>query len=151
MQSVDRSINLKGKMNSQICTSREQSEKLLSLGVKAETADMMWDAITVFRGKKVDEPRWSLRPYYYPQKSSILYDDEDQEFIPAWSLSRLLEIMPKCVPSSMEGISSSFRIGRHHDGNYTAGYPFATEVEGNVFDAVIRIVEWLVNEGYWEE
>lgn len=136
---------------SKISTSREQSERLLALGVKADSADMMWDAITVFRGKRIDDPKWTLRPYYYPQKSSILRNDEDQEFIPAWSLSRLLEIMPKCVPSSIEGVSSLFRIGKHYDGNYTAGYPYATEVEGDVFDAVIRIVEWLVNEGCWEE
>lgn len=30
------------KFNSQICTTREQSERLLALGLKKETADMHW-------------------------------------------------------------------------------------------------------------
>lgn len=78
------------EFNSQICTTREQSERLIAMGLKPETADMMWDAITVIRGKPVQEPMWSLRPYYYPKKSSVLYDNEEQVFIPAWSLHRLL-------------------------------------------------------------
>ena len=81
------------EFKSQICTTREQSERLVAMGLKPETADMMWDAITVIRGKPVQEPMWSLRPYYYPKKSSVLYDNEEQVFIPAWSLHRLLELM----------------------------------------------------------
>lgn len=65
------------EFKSQICTTREQSERLVAMGLKPETADMMWDAITVIRGKPVQDPLWSLRPYYYPKKSSILYDDEE--------------------------------------------------------------------------
>ncbi len=30
------------KFNSQICTTREQSERLLALGLKRETADCCW-------------------------------------------------------------------------------------------------------------
>ena len=30
------------KFNSQICTTKEQSERLLDLGLKSETADMAW-------------------------------------------------------------------------------------------------------------
>ena len=81
------------EFKSQICTTREQSERLVAMGLKPETADMMWDAITVIKGKPVQEPMWSLRTYYYPKKSSILYDNEEQVFIPAWSLNRLLELM----------------------------------------------------------
>ncbi len=33
------------KFNSQICTTREQSERLLSLGLKKETADMSSDGV----------------------------------------------------------------------------------------------------------
>lgn len=80
------------EFNSQICTTREQSERLIAMGLKPETADMMWDAITIIRGKPVQEPMWSLRPYYYPQKSKVLYDNEEQVFIPAWSLHRLWEL-----------------------------------------------------------
>ena len=78
--------------NTQICTTREQSERLLAIGLKAETADMMHDAITVIKGRRVEEPMWSIRTVYYPHKSKFLYDNEEQVFIPAWSLHRLLMI-----------------------------------------------------------
>ena len=50
--------NMETKFNSQICTSREQSERLLKLGLKKETADMMyyqwsegyWDILINDRG-----------------------------------------------------------------------------------------------------
>ena len=60
------------EFNSQICTTREQSERLVAMGLKPETADMMWDAITVIRGKPVQKPMWSLRPYYSPKKKQCL-------------------------------------------------------------------------------
>ena len=62
--------------NSQICTTREQSERLLSLGLKKETADRVlipscdWDGTDVIRvGALWLEDSWS---------------------IPAWSLHRLI-------------------------------------------------------------
>ena len=43
------------KFNSQICTSREQSERLLALGLKKETADMFWMEEWKFN-EKTNEP-----------------------------------------------------------------------------------------------
>ena len=65
---------MKNKFHSQICTTREQSERLLALGLKKETADMHWWEIPF--------SDWKLS-YFPPQ------DDDD---IPAWSLHRLMEI-----------------------------------------------------------
>ena len=52
------------KFNSQICTTREQSERLLSLGLKKETADMCWMYGEVLSCNppelNVDIPAWSL-------------------------------------------------------------------------------------------
>lgn len=57
---------------SQICTNEEQSQRLLVLGLKKETADM----------------KLSL---YTREAISIDYNDEDYLY-PAWSLHRLMEI-----------------------------------------------------------
>ena len=59
------------KFNSAICTSRVQSERLLSLGLKKETADMCWMYGEVL----------SCNP-------PVLTVD-----IPAWSLHRLIEMV----------------------------------------------------------
>ena len=61
--------------NSQICTSREQSERLLALGLKKETADCC---------------------YYYYDGEYLIAFAEDAKYpsdIPAWSLHRLIEIV----------------------------------------------------------
>ena len=69
------------KFNSQVCTTKEQSQRLLDLGLKPETADMCWLSIS-------DVP------------SSIGYIDLEKvadelkfNIIPAWSLHRLIELL----------------------------------------------------------
>ena len=61
------------KFNSQICTTKEQSERLLALGLKKETADMYWD----------DHYGYTV-PFPIGHKCIG---------IPAWSLDRLIEIL----------------------------------------------------------
>ena len=63
------------KFNSQICTTREQSERLIALGLKKETADCC---------------------YYYYDGEYLIAFAEDAKYpsdIPAWSLHRLIEIV----------------------------------------------------------
>lgn len=62
------------KFNSQICTTRSQSEALLKLGLKKETADCC---------------------YYYYDGEYLIAFAEDAKYpsdIPAWSLHRLLSL-----------------------------------------------------------
>ena len=56
------------KFNSQVCTTVEQSQRLLSLGLKKETADCMHN-------------------HCWTPEDGIVAD------IPAWSLHRLIEIL----------------------------------------------------------
>lgn len=67
---------------SQICTTREQSERLLALGLKKETADMyyFWMGGNEYR-LKIDIDN-------NPLKYNMV-----KTYIPAWSLHRLLEIL----------------------------------------------------------
>ena len=73
------------KFNSQICTTREQSERLIALGLKKETADMYMT------------PSWGgskIIGYYAPDV--VTFDDhfdENLNDLPAWSLHRLIEIL----------------------------------------------------------
>ena len=66
------------KFNSQICTSREQSERLLALGLKKETADMVLVPSSRHDGSDVIRVR----------KCYLMEEDA----IPAWSLHRLIEL-----------------------------------------------------------
>ena len=69
------------KFNSQICTTKEQSERLLALGLKKETADCRICPL-------VTDPN-----QYLIMDMGIQPLDEDDGEIPAWSLNRLLEIL----------------------------------------------------------
>jgi hypothetical protein len=73
---------------SQIATSRVQSERLLSLGLKKETADMMWWSHTVDWCGIINEieRQWHLGIGYAEPL------DVRMERIPAWSLHRLIEM-----------------------------------------------------------
>jgi len=67
-----------------ICTSIEQSKKLIELGLDVNTADMLWQQI-YDENHMLSDYRLELIPYrFYSYTASI----------PAWSLSALLELMP---------------------------------------------------------
>ena len=66
------------KFNSQICTTKEQSQRLLDLGLKHETADMRLIPYTKF-----------AVPMQY--NDGFFFNDED--YTPAWSLHRLFEMI----------------------------------------------------------
>lgn len=65
------------KFNSQVCTTKIQSERLLELGLKPETADMILIHNTF---SNTYEPL----PKAFPTDTKC--------YIPAWSLHRLIEI-----------------------------------------------------------
>ena len=72
---------------SQICTSIEQSRRLLELGLKKETADMCWTKV----GTK-------SRTFYVPELAPI--NMVSWRHTPAWSLHRLMSMLTtkrKCL------------------------------------------------------
>ena len=83
------------KFNSAICTSREQSERLLALGLRKETADMVLLKELAYDDKRhclYDADTYMIRPIDY------LNGEEHRSNIPAWSLHRLIEIYDKtCI------------------------------------------------------
>lgn len=74
--------------NTQICTTKEQSERLLALGLKKETADMWITHGTTLIG---EPPHISLDYAEIPSTVPIMPDD-----IPAWSLHRLIALLSGC-------------------------------------------------------
>ena len=109
------------KFNSQICTSREQSERLLALGLKKETADMCYRYVNTVKGEKkyelIVEAAWSqevideyvrfgtkiglfdnlVHPCGKPVTPLEARADVTKNDIPAWSLHRLLCFLPKHI------------------------------------------------------
>lgn len=144
------------KFNSQICTTVEQSRKLLDLGLRPETADMVW----YYAGTRSWGPEYDLKTYPPVQKSRLrchmvrqallscrpdMADMTDDELfkevfgnnIPAWSLGRLLEILS----SASMPLGTGWRLSAGGCG--WAGINYGSD-GGNVYDHVIGLMEWLV-------
>lgn len=76
------------EFNSQVCTSIEQSKRLLKLGLNPETADMSYYILD-------SEPVLTIgmaQAYREIIKGSKTVEVQNAEIIPAWSLHRLMEI-----------------------------------------------------------
>ena len=133
------------KFNSQICTTREQSERLLTLGLKKETADMVHTCLNRWDGYHIHEHDWSDISC-------------DEQHIPAWSLHRLIETLPLLL---RKGDNYSLVFDIHRDWvaymTYASGernpynrYLWESQ-NTNIYDAFIDCIEWLIKEGYFNK
>ena len=83
-------METKFNFKSQICTDKIQSEHLLALGLKKETADMVH-----FFSQSLAQD-WTIVPLSDGETARYIQGLE----IPAWSLGRLLEMLPSSIPIS---------------------------------------------------
>ena len=142
------------KFNSQICTSMEQSRRLLALGLKKETADMAqienWDYD--LKDGKFFTGEYFERPIDYVEGMTGHY-------IPAWSLWRLIEMLP---PSIKDGYHYSLIYDIHRDAigyicfaNCGLQRPYNRLLwdtqSTDPFDNIIVCIEWLIKEGYFSK
>lgn len=130
------------KFNSAICTSRVQSERLLSLRLKKETADCALLPLT-------------------DKVTSVLVKPSTNDIkntIPAWSLGRLIEMLPSPIPISeyiptfhhyayldLSKVSAHY-YWEDYDGAERALASFCGD---GLFAAVVDATEWLIEEGYF--
>ena len=113
-------METKFNFKSSVCTSREQSERLLALGLKKDTADMYLQSVL--------NDEWSpFVPIAYP------YSDRPEEIIapdvvhviPAWSLHRLLMMT-----------TNKRKV-------------MLIRCESDLYDVVIKKIEREIEEGYF--
>lgn len=154
----------------QICTTREQSEKLLDLGIKAETADMSWH----FTNMKSKALQWELKTTQLVTKENFLgrieklacslykHADGSQmtgeevfnkiwgKDIPAWSLGALIGILPSRVKDEKFTIDYYLIIGK--DGvtysNLMEDEENLYECYGELIECCVDMIETLIIEGY---
>ena len=125
----------KFEFNTQICTTREQSDRLLKLGLKKETADMALH----FSCMDMDG-----NSYYIPYTIGHQCNG-----IPAWSLHRLIE-MADTTRYINEGREDEKELWFCMDrcycwNNQESFYAF------NLYDSIINCIEWLIKEGCFEK
>ena len=138
-------------MENQICTNKKQSSRLLEAGVRPDTADCYLQRITETEDWSSDNVQEQIiEPWM--EKPGLL--DMDL-YYPAWSLSKLIEILPATI-SQRNRPDLSLEITKdsvYWFIQYTElGYDCKHEVmEKNVLDAVVNMIEWLIKEGYLDK
>ena len=123
------------KFNSQICTTREQSERLLALGLRKETADMCHTPFRSNGDGTLD----------YTEHCSLPLGKD----IPAWSLHRMMSLLPR-----------SIRTGRNYYDIVIVQNEFVRLADDlgdtykyfdkdNLYEGLLDCIEWLIKEGYF--
>lgn len=149
------------EFTSQICTTKEQSERLLALGLKKETADMMYVVrVKDFRGKDVPNAVriYSLCTWY--KETSMNVGLEKREYIPAWSLHRIIEMMP-CGFQDQHYRNFVLKINSQ-DISYVYNYVddegygqsdsiYVDDIYHNLYDGIIAHIKWLIKEGLFNK
>ena len=130
-------MKTKFNFNSQICTTREQSERLLALGLKKDTADMFHAAIH----KNAKVVGYRVSPSYNAEQFEIFTDD-----IPAWSLGRLIEMMP------LDVFDYCFTLIKNYPNGYSVEYDDSSYYyKENIYDTIIEGIEHLIKEGHFNK
>ena len=139
----------KFNFSSQICTTREQSERLLALGLKKETADcyywqetepMYGEAVGIWNLETLDSKDNQEHFEYLDKNFGVcLADDEEHYFIPAWSLHRLLLIIPREV--SIDGYIFPFRYDAVRHMNEA----------DDMYEYITGVLERTIKEGYFNK
>ena len=140
-------METKFNFNSQVCTSRSQSERLLALGLKKETADMLIMSLSSENDTIA-----------FPWIESGGWTKDNS--IPAWSLHRLLLLIPKefevdVIP--MYGKNYKMPIELHILPDLSIVYTDLSKEDykgfyyTNIYDSLISCIEWQVEQGYFNK
>ena len=132
-----------------ICTSQEQSKKLIELGIDKTTDDMFWDTLST------KNPEAQVDNHHLVDE----YDDEHR--VPAWSLSALMNLLP----SEFEYFETTYKINIrkyvsidnveiyqvaygnyrwYEDGSCSWLDLINTSEKEELIDAVFQMVVWLL-------
>ena len=132
-------METKFNFKSQVCTDRFQSERLLALGLKKETADMCSVIDHVSDGGKWEEVDtiFSFTPDDWNSRESVT---------PRWSLHRLLSMLPDDAPK-IYWILDGANISMEWENDDSDFFPH----RGNMYNGIISCIEWLIKEGYFNK
>lgn len=136
------------KFNTQVCTTREQSERLLALGLKKETADMY--LTRCFVGNN-GTPMIFVGAEHKP--STVLFSKED---IPAWSFDRMIAMFPKNAHNEYGNLSFKWEYSNNKYHFYVlAKYApmglLLKKHSNDLYELAVSALEWLVKGAFIDE
>lgn len=140
----------------QICTTKEQSSRLLEAGVRPETADFYLQRITETEDWSIDNVQDQLvEPW---MDKSVLFDMD--LYYPAWSLSKLIDMMPPaidrlgtlylCAGLNAKKYNADNKV-KDHQYSIEYGVNYTSHRYDNPIEALIETIEWLIKEGHLDK
>lgn len=114
------------KFKSQICTTIEQSKRLLELGLKPETADM-------HHFKQSGE--FSAHLGFFIDT----YKNIPNWYQPAWSLHRLIALCPETIEEIC------------NDGEAHCSLHIDFDKHRNIYNNIIDYIDWLIKKRYFNK
>ena len=121
-----------------ISTTREQSERLLALGVKPETADCYIECAP------------SGKDFTYISQTYNEDIFKRSNVIPSWSLARLLEMMPQYIDEREEVLLMiEPPLIFYYDTRYKGQQHFTTNP--NISDNCIAMIDWLIRNRHFKK
>ena len=121
-------------VNNPLCTTIEQSQRLVDLGIDIETADMYY---VLYKNRS---PRLLIKYDSFP--NDLL------EFTPAWSLSALSDLLPSFIKyNDKEYVLTMLNMGRVVYFNPNESNLFEAD-RMTLLDAVVETIEWAYRNGY---
>ena len=127
-------METKFNFNSQICTNKIQSIRLLALGLRKETADM------TIHIKNDDGWYVTVEPFYEweDDMNTIPSLEETEPILPAWSLGRLIKLMPRTAIMHTQEGDTRIDIDM---------YAIEILVSDDPIAEAVSVIEWLIKEG----
>lgn len=145
------------EFSSQVCTSVEQSERLLAMGLKPETADMY--VTNMSKGGMSYTDDWQIGSISYTdvcrfwKEKGLKIEDTAWEIVPAWSLHRLIELLPQHI-----------HLDYYEDTHYwlvinplkviyknSHGLWIYQCDEGGLYDKLINTIEWTIKNNHFNK
>lgn len=119
------------EFNTQICTTKEQSKRLLELGLDADTSDMCWLAKKLW-GNDVEIPE-AERSYFLAKHNDDFFCGRyDVDCVPAWSLHRLIAMLPD------------------RDRVYLTDRCDFKDCS-KIYDEVVSLIEWMIENRHFDK
>lgn len=138
------------EFKSSVCTSIEQSKRLLELGLKKETADCMYSVMTKsYNGRYILEEDRQYNLILFRQEEVQSVGFSHYEHIPAWSLHRIIELMPEVI---FDALLCVFKDSIRYEALVFDRIEVLNDVvSDNMYDNAIATIEWLIKEGYFNK
>ena len=144
------------EFKSQICTTKEQSDRLLELGLNPETADMHYFRTVDFEGMET----WleSVIPYERIKFNADFVGEiqlVEDNITSAWSLHRLIELCPEYI--NIDGYADTtywFKLYKLdnkiiYENDYDRWIYLG---DGDtLFDTLIDCIEWLISNKHFKQ